>query len=69
MEEQNLIQKVISTSPNRRSLLKKIGVATAAMAASGSLERELRGQTTPAPSDVVNFALNLESPATSANLS
>lgn len=56
MSENNIIREALSSSTNRRSLLKKLTVAGAALGAA-SLDMKAA---TPAPSDVVQFALNLE---------
>ena len=62
MALKDLISDVVEQSPNRRSLLKKIGIATAAtgaaMAAGGL---KLRADpSSPTVVDVLQFALNLE---------
>jgi len=62
MEKNNLISDVLNEAPNRRSLLKKIGVASAALGAgivSGGLKLEA-DPATPTYFDVLQFALNLE---------
>ena len=56
MEDNNVIEEALSRSPNRRALLKKLAVAGAAI---GATQLPLGAQS-PAPSDVVQFALNLE---------
>ncbi|MBV9506364.1 MAG: ferritin-like domain-containing protein [Acidobacteriia bacterium] len=56
MKKNEIVREALSNAPNRRSLLRKLAIAGAAVGASESL---LRAQT-PAPSDVVQFALNLE---------
>ena len=56
----NLIDELYEASPNRRSFLKKIGVATAAvgaMAVTGATPAEAQ---TATEIEVLNFALNLE---------
>ncbi len=56
----NLIDDLYEASPNRRSFLKKIGVATAAvgaMAVTGTTPAEAQTMT---EENVLNFALNLE---------
>lgn len=55
MAKQNVIQFALANSTNRRALLKKLAVAGGAL----SVIRPLAAQA-PAPSDVVQFALNLE---------
>ena len=56
MAKPNIIQDALSHSSNRRSLLKKLAMAGAAMGAA----QVPAGAQVPAPSDVVQFALNLE---------
>lgn len=56
MKQNDILNKTLAASPNRRSLLKKLAVATAAV---GAVEAPLGAQT-PSPSDVIQFALNLE---------
>ncbi len=62
MGTKNIISDVLAESPNRRSLLKKLGMASAAAGAalaSGGLE--LRADpASPTPVDILQFALNLE---------
>jgi Ferritin-like domain len=62
MAVRNIIDQVVSASPNRRSLLKKLGIASAAVTAAGSAGalRLNADPTTPSPIDVIQFALNLE---------
>lgn len=61
MSKENLISNVLASSPNRRSLLKKIGVASAAVTAAATAGGKLEAQSgVPSPVDVVQFALNLE---------
>jgi hypothetical protein len=61
MKTEKLIPEIISESPNRRSLLKTLGLATSAagavLAATGKLEAQ---STTLTVVDVLQFALNLE---------
>lgn len=60
--KKELINQVISESPNRRSLLKKLGVASATMGAAATFgDLSLKAQAgTPTAVDVLQFALNLE---------
>ncbi len=62
MAKNNLISDVIAESSNRRSLLKKLGVATAAAgAAMATGGIQLNAQSAmPSVVDVLQFALNLE---------
>ena len=62
MAKNNLISDVISEASNRRSLLKKIGMATAAASAAvatGGLKLDAQSAM-PSVVDVLQFALNLE---------
>ena len=62
MAHKNLISDVVEQSPNRRSLLKKIGIAAAASGAamvSGGLKLKA-DPSSPTVVDVLQFALNLE---------
>lgn len=56
MSKKTIIEQALSNASNRRGMLKKLAVAGAALGTSQGL---LNAQT-PAPSDVVQFALNLE---------
>lgn len=56
MAKQQIIEEALSSSPNRRSLLKKLAVAGAAIGAS----QPPASAQAPSPVDVVQFALNLE---------
>ena len=62
MAKDSLVSNLLEQSPNRRSLLRKLGMATAAVgtiAAGG--EKSLLGQaSSPTVVDVLQFALNLE---------
>jgi len=62
MKQENLISEVVAESPNRRSLLRKLGMATAAVGAAATLgEKTMFGQSSsPTVVDVLQFALNLE---------
>ncbi len=55
MAQQGIIQDVLSKATNRRSMLKKLAIAGAAVSVAAQAQ-----STTPAPADVVQFALNLE---------
>lgn len=61
MSKNTLVSDVLGEAPNRRSLLKTIGVASAALGtaalATGKLEAQQSG---PTVVDVLQFALNLE---------
>jgi len=62
MKKQNILSGVVSESPNRRSLLKKLGVATAAVGAgfaAGGVKLSA-ASSSPTVVDVLQFALNLE---------
>lgn len=56
MSDQNIIKEALATSHNRRSLLKKLAVAGAAL---GATQAPVSAQG-PSAVDVVQFALNLE---------
>ncbi len=61
MKTENLIPEILNESPNRRSLLKTLGIATSAagavLATSGKLHAQSASLTVV---DVLQFALNLE---------
>jgi hypothetical protein len=62
MSKKNLIADVAAEAPNRRSLLRKIGMATAAVSAgvaTGGLKMKA-DPSSPTVVDVLQFALNLE---------
>ncbi len=62
MAKHTLIDDVLHESPNRRSLLKKIGIASAAATAAvatGGLKLDAQSSS-PTVVDVLQFALNLE---------
>jgi hypothetical protein len=58
MENNGIIKDVLSKATNRRSLFKKLAVASAAIGAVGVAAKAQAAA--PAPADVVQFALNLE---------
>ena len=62
MAKPNIIEQVVSASSNRRSMLKKLGIASAAITAVGTVgvEQVVADPLNPTPIDVVQFALNLE---------
>ena len=55
MAKHDIIQDAVSSSTNRRGLLKKLGIAGAALAAT-----RIPASAQPTAADVVQFALNLE---------
>jgi len=62
MPKTDLIKDVLAEAPNRRSMLKKIGLATSAagaVLASGGLKLSA-DPSSPTPVDILQFALNLE---------
>lgn len=62
MSTKNLISDVVAESTNRRSLLKKIGIASAAVGAAavtGGVKLNAQSST-PSAVDILQFALNLE---------
>ncbi len=62
MSKNNLISDVVSEAPNRRSLLRTLGIASAAAAGAAMITGEkLQAQASyPSVVDVLQFALNLE---------
>ena len=56
----SLIQEAVNAAPNRRSFLKKIGVASAAVGAYAAVGATPAKAATMTEVDVLNFALNLE---------
>jgi Ferritin-like domain len=56
----NLIDELTSASPNRRSFLKKVGIATAAIGAATVVGTSTAEAQTTTELDILNFALNLE---------
>ncbi len=62
MKDKNLISDVLAESPNRRSLLRTLGIASAAAGATlatGGLQLKA-DPASPTPVDILQFALNLE---------
>jgi hypothetical protein len=61
MKDKQIVDDVVAASPNRRSFLNKIAIASAAVAAGGSMSKFAQGApTAPTDADILNFALNLE---------
>jgi len=61
MANKEIYNEILSHAPNRRRMLKKLGLAGAAAGALVSSGRKLTAQSSsPSPTDVVQFALNLE---------
>jgi hypothetical protein len=61
VEKQKLLREVLSQSPNRRSLLKTLGIASSAAGVAIATSRNIEAQSTaPTVVDVLQFALNLE---------
>ncbi|MBV9406814.1 MAG: ferritin-like domain-containing protein [Acidobacteriaceae bacterium] len=62
MSKQSILSDVLEQTPNRRALLKKFGIATAAAgAAAATAGLKLNAQSSlPSAVDVLQFALNLE---------
>ena len=61
MKDKSIIDEVVAASPNRRSFLNKIAIASAAVAAGTGMSKFALGQTAaPTDADILNFALNLE---------
>lgn len=61
MKNENLVSDLVAASPNRRSLLKTLGIATTAAGAVMATGGKLSAQAAePSVVDVLQFALNLE---------
>jgi hypothetical protein len=60
MFKKNVLDQVIEKNQNRRGLLRTLGVASTALAAGTALTGKKARAATVLPSDVVQFALNLE---------
>ena len=61
MAQNNIIDDVLAQSPNRRSMLRKLGIASAALTAAATTGASLNADpASPTPVDIVQFALNLE---------
>jgi hypothetical protein len=61
MSTKNIIPELLAASPNRRSLLKTLGMASAAFGAAAVAGRHLNADPAmPTAVDVLQFALNLE---------
>ena len=56
----NLIDELTSASPNRRTFLKKVGIATAVIGTSAIVGASTAEAQTTTELDILNFALNLE---------
>lgn len=59
MANKNIVADLLNESPNRRGLLKKLGIASAAVAAGGMM-KVAADPASPTVVDVLQFALNLE---------
>jgi hypothetical protein len=59
MANKNLVADLLAESPNRRGLLKKLGIASAAVAAGGMM-KVAADPASPTVVDGLQFALNLE---------
>jgi hypothetical protein len=59
MANKNIVADLLAESPNRRGLLKKLGIASAAVAAGGMM-KVTADPASPTVVDVLQFALNLE---------
>ena len=60
MKKSNLIQDVVDAASNRRSFVRKLGIASAAVGAAGTLGLQTASAQTATDVNVLNFALNLE---------
>lgn len=59
MVNKNIVADLLNESPNRRGLLRKLGIASAAVAAGGMM-KVAADPASPTVVDVLQFALNLE---------
>ncbi len=61
MAQKNIIDHVLVQSPNRRSMLCKLGLASAALTAAVTSEISLNADpVNPTPVDIIQFALHLD---------
>jgi hypothetical protein len=60
MAKKSIISDVIAEAPNRRSFVRKLGIASAAMGATFSVGVKDAGAQTATDAQILNFALNLE---------
>lgn len=60
MPTEGIIEKAIAAAPNRRRFLSRIGLASAALAATGGTDKLSAQGAAPTDADILNFALNLE---------
>src|SRR2546423_11888475 len=60
MSKKMIMDEVLSKAPNRRRLLKSLGIASAAATMAGTANKLSADPLTPTPEDVLQFALNLE---------
>ncbi len=60
MAESELIKAAIAAAPNRRSFVRKLGVAGAVVGAIATSKDVKAQSTTISDTDILNFALNLE---------
>jgi hypothetical protein len=59
-DQQTPLMSVTAHPANRRSFLRKLGIAGAALGATASLSKVALAQSAPSDGDILNFALNLE---------
>ena len=61
-DEKKIIKEMIAAAPNRRSFVRKLGFASAALGAAAAVPKSAFAQSSSAPTDfdILNFALNLE---------
>jgi Ferritin-like domain len=59
MDNKEIYTEILSKAPNRRGMLKKLGISSAAVAVGAGLKISAQSAT-PTATDVVQFALNLE---------
>ena len=60
LEHLSVIQNLLDASPNRRKLLRTLGIASAMAGAAAVLNNPAQAQSSFTDFDILNFALNLE---------
>ncbi len=61
-DEKKIMKEMVAASPNRRSFVRKLGLASAALGAAAAAPKGALAQSSSGPTDfdILNFALNLE---------